>query len=222
MRKSFFPLSRLFLLCFAVATCLLLTSCTRPKQAPPMPLGSLKLGVANFTQPHGPSDMLAGYVVDDVDNIDEKYLNELDNVLAEVLSKESKNSFLSKESALHCARTVGEREGNSNNQAALRRWSAIGRCMNVDLLVVPQMLEFRERAGGELGVSKPAKIVMDVFLIDVRNESLIGRSRFDETQTALTSNLLEADKFFKRGGKWVSGSQLAREGMVKAVKELRL
>ena len=94
--------------------------------------------------------------------------------------------------------------------------------MKVDLLVVPQMLELRERAGGELGVEKPAKIVMDIFLVDVRNETLIGRSRFEETQTALTSNLLEADKFFKRGGKWISAAQLAREGMVKAVKELRL
>lgn len=187
-----------------------------------MPLSQLKIGVGYFSQPSGPSDMLAGYVVDNVERIDEKHLSEMDNILAEVLAEESKNSFLSKESALHCSRTIGERDGVTNNQAALRTWSAIGRCMKVDLLVVPQMLELRQRAGGELGVDKPARIVMDIFLVDVRNETLIGRSRFEETQTALTSNLLEADKFFKRGGKWISASQLAREGMVKAVKELRL
>ena len=216
LRKSF-PL-----ICLILATCLVLSACARPRQAPPMPLANLKIGTAFFTQPSEPSDMLAGYVMEDVPRIDEKHLNELDNILAEVLSKESNNTFLGNESALHCSKTVGAREGNTNNQAALRTWSAIGRCMKVDLLVVPQMLEFRERAGGELGVNQPARIVMDVFLVDVRNETLIGRSRFEETQTALTTNLLEADKFFQRGGKWISGNQLAREGMVKAVKELRL
>lgn len=213
---------RLFpLLCLTLAACLLFTGCARPKQ-PPLPVGSLKLGVAYFSQPTDPSDMLAGYVVENVARIDEKHLNEMDGMLAEVLASESKNSFRSKESALHCSKTVGEREGRSNNQAALRTWSAIGRCMNVDLLVVPQMLEYRERAGSEFGVTVPAKVVMDIFVIDVRNESLISRSRFDETQGALSSNLLEADKFFKRGAKWVTASELAREGMVKAVKELRL
>ena len=218
-----FPLRKFFpLVCLSLAMCVLFSACTKPRQAPPMPLANLNIGVGFFSQPAGPSDMLAGYVVENVERVDEKHLNEMDNVFADVLSKESKNSFLSKESALHCSRTVGERDGETNNQAALRKWSAIGRCMKVDLLVVPQILELRERAGGELGVDKPAKIVMDIFLIDVRNETLIGRSRFEETQTALTSNLLEANKFFKRGGKWISASELAREGMVKAVKELRL
>jgi hypothetical protein len=185
-------------------------------------VGNLKLGLAYFTQPGNPSDMLAGYAVEDVPRVDEKALGDLDVTLAAVLSEESKNSFLSKESALRCSRKIGERDGKTNNQAALRKWSAIGRCMGVDLLVVPQVLEFRERDGGNYGVTVPAKVVMDIFLIDVRNESLISRSRYDETQSALSTNLLEADKFFKRGGKWVTAHDLAREGMIKAVKELRL
>ena len=215
-------LRRLVLLfSLALSVCFLYSGCVKPKQ-PPMPVGSLKLGVAYFTQPGEPSEMLAGYVVEDAPRVDEKSLNDLDGLLASVLSSESSNSFRSKESALHCAKTVGAREGRSNNQAALRTWSATGRCMGVDLLVVPQVLEYREREGGEFGVVVPAKVVMDIFVIDVRNESLISRSRFDEAQSALSSNLLEADKFFKRGGKWISARDLAKEGMVKAVKELRL
>jgi hypothetical protein len=92
----------------------------------------------------------------------------------------------------------------------------------VDILVVPQMLEYRERDGGAIGAAEPAHIVMDIFVLDVRNEILISRSRFDETQSPLTSNLLEADKFFKRGGKWVTARDLAEEGMDKAIKELGL
>lgn len=221
--RIFFSYRKLFsLLCLTLAACVLLSACAKPRQAPPMPLANLKIGVAFFSQPSSPADMLAGYVVDDVARVDARQLGEMDSVFAEVLAKESKNSFLSKETALHCSKTIGEREGATNNQAALRKWSAIGRCMKVDLLVVPQILELRERAGGEIGVDQPARIVMDIFLVDVRNETLIGRSRYEETQTALTSNLLEADKFFKRGGKWITATELAREGMVKAVKELRL
>lgn len=217
--SSFRRLALLFCLLFAGA--LLFSGCAKPQQAP-LPIGNLKLGVAFFTQPAEPSDMLAGYVVEDAPRIDEKVFVEMDALLAEVLATESKNNFHSRDSALHCKNKVAEQHGRSNNQAAVRTWSAIGRCMGVDLLVVPQLFEFRERAGSAIGVTLPARVVMDIFVVDVRNEALISRSRFDETQSALTSNLLEAGKFFRRGGRWITAHDLAREGMVKAVRELRL
>jgi hypothetical protein len=209
------------LLCLALAAVLAFAACTRPSQ-PPLPVGNLKLGVANFTQPATPADMLAGYTVENLPRVDEKDLNGLDALLADVLFNESKNSFRSRESALHCAQKVSGQEGRSNNQAALRTWSAIGRCMGVDLLVVPQVYEYRERDGGALGVVAPARVVMDIFVLDARNESLISRSRFDETQSSLTANLLDADKFVKRKGQWITAGDLAREGLEKAVKDLRL
>lgn len=213
------PRFSFLLLCLALV--IGVTACTKPKQ-PPMPVGNLKLGLAYFNQPAEPSDMLAGYLVENAPRIDDKVLNEMDAVFATVLASESKNNFRSRDTALHCAKKVSAQSGRSNNQAALRTWSAIGRCMGVDLLVVPQMLDYRERDGGDFGVTAPARVVMDVFVLDVRNEALISRSRFDETQSSLTSNLLEADKFFKRGGKWITAADLAREGMEKAVKELGL
>ena len=209
------------MLCLFLAAGLLLSGCASPKQ-PPMPVGSLKLGVANFTQPATSADMLAGYAPEAAPQIDLKVLNEMDGLLASVLASKSKNTFQSRESAQHCARVVRDQGGRSNNQAAIRTWSAIGRCMGVDLLIVPQIYEWRERDGGAIGVVAPAKIVMDIFVLDVRNESLISRSHFDETQSALSSNLLEAGKFFKRGGKWLTAHDLAEEGMEKAVKELGL
>lgn len=218
-RRSTHPC--LVLLCLLALACIALSGCTKPKQ-PPMPVGNLKLGVAYFSQPAEPSDMLAGYLVEETPRIEDKVLNEMDALFSTVLAAQSKNSFRSRETALHCSKTVAAEEGRSNNQAALRTWSAIGRCMGVDLLVVPQLLDYRERDGGSYGVVTPAKVIMDIFVLDVRNESLISRSRFDETQSALTSNLLDAGKFLKRGGKWVTAHDLAEEGMEKAVKELGL
>ena len=211
----------LALFCLLMLVCMAFSGCTKPRQ-PSMPVGNLKLGVAYFSQPAEPSDMLAGYLVEETPRIEDKTLNEMDALFASVLTAQSKNSFRSRESALHCSKTVAAQEGRNNNQAALRSWSAIGRCMGVDLLVVPQMLDYRERDGGSYGVVTPAKVIMDIFVVDVRNESLISRSRFDETQSALTNNLLDAGKFLKRGGKWVTAHDLAEEGMEKAVKELGL
>lgn len=211
----------LFFLCLCLLAVAGLVGCTKPKQ-PPMPVGNLKLGLAFFTQPADPADMLAGYLVEKTPRVEDKTLNEMDALFVSVLAEESKNSFRSRESALKCSKTVAPRDSRGNNSAALRVWSSIGRCMGVDLLVVPQLLEYREREGGDYGVISPAKVVMDTFVVDVRNEALISRSRFDETQSSLTSNLLEADKFFKRHGKWITAHDLAKEGMEKAVKELGL
>ena len=209
------------LLCFALISGLLLSGCASPRQ-PPLPVGNLKLGVGNFTQPKTPADMLAGYMPEDTPTVDIKVLSEMDALLASVLAGNSKNTFKSRESALHCAQVITDQGGHTNNQAALRKWSAIGRCMGIDLLVVPQLYEWHEREGSAVGVTTPAKVVMDIFIIDVRNEAVISRSRFDETQSALSSNLLEASKFFKRGGKWITARDLAQEGMEKAIKELGL
>jgi hypothetical protein len=207
------------LLCFFLAVALFSFGCSTAKQ-PPMPIGALKLGLANFTQPKNPSDMLAGYAPEDAQQIDQKVLNEMDVLMASVLADKSKNSFHSKKDAAHCARVVQNR--NSRPQAAIRTWSGIGRCMEVDLLVVPYLYAWNERNGGSYGVVTPARVIMDVFVLDVRNESLISRSRYDETQSALSTNLLEVDKFFKRAGKWVSARDLAEEGMEKAIRELGL
>lgn len=211
----------IFLLTICIFAVFALAACTKPKQQP-LPVGSLKLGLAYFTHPSNSADMLAGYLVENEVRIEDKVLNEMDALFSVVLNEESKNTFRGRERALKCSKTIGEQSGRSNNIAALRTWSAIGRCMGVDLLVVPQLLEYAERKGGEYGVTTPAKVVMDIFVIDVRNETLISRSRFDETQSALTDNLLDAGKFFKRSGKWISAHDLAREGMEKAIKELGL
>ena len=198
-----------------------LAACTTPRQQP-LPIGSsLVLGVAHYSQPRTPSDLLAGYVPENLPTIDQKVLSELDALLAETLSKQSKQTFVSREVAAECQRSY-RKEQDTSRQSALRSWAAVGRCMQVDYLIVPQIIEWRERDGGELGVATPAGVIMDTFIVDVHNESLVSRSRYDETQAALTSNLLQANRFFQRGGKWVQAHTLAREGMEKAIKELGL
>lgn len=71
--------------------------------------------------------------------------------------------------------------------------------------------KFEERKGGEFGAEKPAGVGFHMHLIDQGN---VRRTFvFDENQEALTSNLFNIKKFFRRGARWITVEQLAREGV---------
>ncbi|MDL2209581.1 hypothetical protein LJC26_02115 [Desulfovibrio sp. OttesenSCG-928-O18] len=196
-----------------------LSACATPRQGPALP--QVTIGVAEFTQPQSTMDMLAGYMAENTPRVPMKTLSQLDEAFAEVRGKETNRSYAASKTYLECrdAKAPGQTSGRI---AALKHWVAVGTCMKVDFLLVPQVMELREREGGEAGVTRPASVIMDIFLIDVKNSVLTSRSHYDETQTALSENLLETGKFFSRGAKWVTAVELAKEGMVKAIKDLGL
>ena len=206
--RSRFAIVLLIVLAFS------LWGCATPRQGPELPPSSI--GVAAFTQPQSVLEMLAGNIPDDTPRIQPKKLTELDATLAEVLRTETKRQFAPMETFLGCrnAKAPGQTTGRAS---ALRYWIAVGNCMKVDFLLVPHAIDFRERDGGEAGVIHPASVTMNFYLIDVRNSLVTTRSHFEETQIALSDNLLEANKFISRRGRWISALELAREGMVKAV-----
>ncbi len=66
-------------------------------------------------------------------------------------------------------------------------WLGVAKCAQADLLLVPQITHWRERVGSTSGVTTPASIAMDMYLIDVKNERLT-RVRYEETQVSLSEN----------------------------------
>ena len=193
--------------------------CATPTQAP-LPVGNLKMGVAFFTYPSDNSELIAGYIAGNEAVVEPSVMPRLDLLFAESLQKNSKHFFTNSSEAFNCSQSLAK--ASTAPKAALRRWAEIGRCMNVDLLLVPQVYEWNPRRGGPAGVVTPARIALGFFLIDTRNDRLVSRFHFDETQQALSDNLLEADKFFKRGGRWITAEEMAQEAMEQAIKELRL
>lgn len=194
---------------------LALSSCA--KTAPTLPQSSsLVIGVAGFQQPRATSDLLAGYMPEEIPRVDSKIFPQLDDQLEATLIR-THRQYVWSGTANACVASRPKQP----TESAFAYWVSIGRCMNVDLLLVPQVIGWQERDGGAAGVERPAAVVMDFFLLDVRQQSLT-RSRFDETQQALTDNLLEIGKFMERKGRWVTAHELAQEGMDKAVKELGL
>lgn len=196
-----------------------LLGCATPRQGPALP--EVSIAFTSFSQPQSIGEMLAGYMPEDTPRVPAKALAELDEAFAEVLNENTNRSFASAKSYYECKKALPQ-PMQRGRVGALNHWVAVGQCMGVDFLLVPQVLQLQEREGGEAGVTQPAEVVMDIFLIDVKNANLTSRSHFNERQTALANNLLETRKFFSRGARWITATQLAREGMVQAIKDLGL
>ncbi|HSE84105.1 MAG TPA: hypothetical protein VLB01_06130 [Thermodesulfobacteriota bacterium] len=96
----------------------------------------------------------------------------------------------------------------------------VARNMDTDAVLLGNVFEYREREGGELGVSSPASVAFGAQLLDTKSGQIIWEAYYAETQRPLLWNVFELDKFVKRGGKWVTASQLAREGVVEVADRL--
>lgn len=211
-----FPLYRLALVFMCVA---LFTACAQKRQPAPENMPNLRMGVAGFTQPRTVNELLAGIAYSEQPQLNSNTLLELDMALQDTLLTNSQHSFAPLKDAYDCDRTVTAQD---SKLSALEHWVAVGKCLDVDMLLVPQIIFWQERDGGDLGAQKPASVTLDMYLINTNQERLINRYHFEETQESLSSNLLEIGKFMERSGKWLTARDLAAEGMRRGVKELGL
>ena len=178
-----------------------------------------KFAVLPFTIPATDADLLAGYlpaarVVPEVAPV------HLDAALEQDLAG-SKQSFVPAGMAANCAKSA-PRGDESGRLATLRYYQNVGKCAGVDYVVVPMVIDWRERVGSEIGSTNPASVDFVLYLIDVRTGGLIKQFHFDETQQSLSANILDARKFVSRNGRWLSAMELAQEGLQKGLAELGL
>ncbi|NCC23755.1 MAG: hypothetical protein EOM25_00950 [Deltaproteobacteria bacterium] len=208
----------LFLLPLVVV--LLLGACaTRPEPGFKVPQGMI-LAVAPFTQPRHMGQLLAGYVPEDQPLVGPTVLTDLDADLESLLLARLGRNFLGTTLTRQCVEIV-DRDISSSRVSALDYWLQVGRCLSADYMLVPQLFEWGERAGGQWGSAEPAKVVLDMFLIGMADES-VRRFHFDEAQIALSQNILEAPTFVRRGGKWLTARELAGEGIHRGLEDLGL
>lgn len=187
--------------------------------AVPRPDGTL--GVAGFTNPVYNWQMLAGYLEEEGNPVPDGTLETLDRLLIDTLHKHQVFDFVTPLAIEQCENVVVFAEDGIPKVSAIKYWLDVGKCAQVDFLLVPQITHWRERVGGEAGVVTPAAIALDFYLIDVKNEA-IKRARYEEEQVSLLENLFTARKFADRDGKWVTASRLASEGIEEKLMELGL
>lgn len=96
----------------------------------------------------------------------------------------------------------------------------MGRELNVEAILYTRLFRFVEREGGSYGANKPASVALSMHLIRVSDGAILWRNTFDETQKAITDNILNLDLYRKAGIKWLSASELAAYGIANAVEDL--
>ncbi len=102
----------------------------------------------------------------------------------------------------------------------LRSAIELGKELNVDFIIIGYLFRFEERVGSRIGVDKPASVGFDVHLLRVRDGKRVWDGKFDETQQALSENLLRIGSFVRRGGTWLKAEELSSVGMDEMLKRL--
>lgn len=179
------------------------------------------LAVAGFTNPTRDSQLLAGYLEEPGKPVAPEVLSDLDSILVDTLASHAVFDYIKPHVVGQCQSVVVFEEGGLPRMSAWKYWLGVAKCIPADYLLVPQVVYWKERVGSTSGSTSPASVILEFYLIDVKNERL-NRVRFDETQVALSENLLTAGKFASRGGKWITATQLAAEGIEAKLLELGL
>lgn len=217
MRKNTQYMWGLLLICLLALPACQKRMSQHAEKVSPVPY-DVKVGVAPFSQPVTNSQLIVGSIPQAQGRVPADVLTQLDTLLrAELAPTKRLYTWLPEKGSAH-AGTYHE----SETPQALPQWVAFGRQFGVDLLVVPQVLNWHQRQGSGAGVTSSAHVRAEFFLIDVKNSRVIRRSIFEEKQVGLVDNVLNAGDFFKRGARWVLAEELTKEGIVKAIKELGL
>ena len=214
----------LWILCALLSLLVLTGGCNRkPASTADVPRSlshQYKIAVAPFTQPRDISQLIMGQLPQPQALAARDVLIAQDRQLRDVLYTTTKRSY----DFLPRTRPLPDlkRFHTSERPQALPLWVEYARKTSADILFIPQVLTWRDRQGSAAGVTEPAHVRLEFFLLNIKEGNIIGHSVYEVEQQGLTENLLNVGDFFKRQGKWVTAEELARKAMIKAVKDLNL
>ncbi|HWP91932.1 MAG TPA: hypothetical protein VNN20_07030 [Thermodesulfobacteriota bacterium] len=142
-----------------------------------------------------------------------------DSMYSELIAKVKGIEFISPQSSSEELTRVRE-----DNPILLDKSAVVeaGKNLGADAVLFGYISEYKEREGGELGVSSAASVAFSVQLLNTVDGQILWEDYFAETQRPLSENLLEVRKFLRRGAKWITADDLAKEGVVEVVNELNM
>lgn len=97
------------------------------------------------------------------------------------------------------------------NRAELIR--LIGAQMQANGVLILTLDRFIERNGSEYSIVRPASVAFTYRLVQTDNGSTLCSGVFDETQQSLFENIFSLSGQARRGFKWITATDLAREGL---------
>lgn len=87
-------------------------------------------------------------------------------------------------------------------------------------LVTGRVDRFRGRSGGQLGSTSPASVGFEITLRAAPSGEPLWTALFDETQQALSSNVLNAGRYPGGGTRWLTAEELVRWGAGEMAREM--
>jgi hypothetical protein len=209
---------------FLLTLCLVFASACQRRVAATEPTKmnpQFTVAVAPFTVAHENWDLLTGYMPDKVTSPKADALIDLDDALFKAMHVTPERNVIAGAKAKSCVDSV-HRSPDQSRTTTLKYWQEVGKCLDAQYLLVPIVVNWKEREGSAVGSTSPAWVILDLYLINVKTGGLVNHFHYDYQQQPLTDNILDMDKFLKRRGQWVTATDLAREGMEKGLKELGL
>ena len=181
---------------------------------------SATLAVAHFVHPQNDWELMAGVLPDEPSVIPAESLAALDANLIAALEKSGARSVMRSAMVQQCEEIVLASKERQNFEA-VEYWKEVGKCMNANYLLVPFVSRWQERDGGEWGVTRPASLTMDLYLIETASGQ-VRRFHFEEEQRGFFENLLQGKRFMKRKGRWITPLEIAAEAIEEGTRALGL
>lgn len=128
----------------------------------------------------------------------------LDTMLAEHFSDRKDIAIL----------TPGQRDALEKEMVRCRTSAVVTICRTkvADAVLLCTLQRFTEREGTEYSIVSPASVAFDYKLVHAETGQTICSGSFSETQQPLLSDMFQFFKKAKRGVKWLSAEELARDG----------
>lgn len=221
MRPRIFLVLLLALL-FLLPGCSSMRRPTKTSEVPRHLTRSHTVAVMPFTQPRDASELIMGFIPEGQGLVPNVQLAYLDVDLQEKLRKRPHPHNYSFAHVLSAPFSHSTRYKATAQPRGLEAWAEVAKKSGKDYILVPQIIDWRERDGSESGVTHPAYVRMDFFLIRSATGTVQNRVVWEEEQVGLIENLLTMDKFVKRKGAWVTARRLANDGMDKLLNDLGL
>jgi len=110
--------------------------------------------------------------------------------------------------------TPGQRDALEKEMIRCRTSAVVTICRTkvADAVLLCTLQRFTEREGTEYSIVNPASVAFDYKLVHAETGQAICSGTFSETQQPLLADMFQFFKKAKRGVKWLSAEELARDG----------
>lgn len=89
----------------------------------------------------------------------------------------------------------------------------VGEAFSADAVLTGYVFRWVEREGADYGVSQPASVSFNLYMVRPSDGAVLWRANFDKTQQSLSENLFDVATFVKGKGRWMSAEKLAEVGL---------